>query len=64
MRTGSRRLERMRIDPLTAAEIGWPTGELMWVPLRFGRCEVDVTDARNFAAEIRHAAGRSNWAHG
>ena len=27
MRTGSRRLERLRIDPLTAAEIGWPTGD-------------------------------------
>lgn len=25
MRSGSRRLQRMRIDPLTAAEIGWPT---------------------------------------
>jgi hypothetical protein len=27
MRLGYRRLKQLRIDPLTAAEIGWPTDE-------------------------------------
>jgi hypothetical protein len=28
MRTGRRRLDRLRIDPLTAEEIGWNQGEV------------------------------------